>query len=368
MRAVNFDWETEQLVRQHVRLESRCGWNGPYPILTFSCESRGAALALGFELYSLHTDGQEVPLVRVAAPTPDDEFALYQFWAVPVEHHRRLYAFLRRLHRRSLQVPAPVMREADREQLWNNTVGFLQHGREILRKYGVPQKRGVLLLGSPGNGKTMACRWLCTLCSQYGLDWREVDTLEFDSARSEGTAHKLFELDRPGIILFDDVDQKFRDREEFGGSDCALFLTQLDGLRPRNGVVYLFTSNAQLTQLDPAFRRPGRIDLALRFDCPDETLRRRFVLEHWHAEIVAAINVEEVVSSTAGLSFAEIEELKRLLVMRQLERGKWDWQDAWQLFHNGRATEQATQRIGFQAIREAAPLTAITTAAELPSL
>jgi SpoVK/Ycf46/Vps4 family AAA+-type ATPase len=240
------------------------------------------------------------------------------------------------------------MREGDRRRLWMETIGFLSRGRQELEKYGVPQKRGILLLGTPGNGKTMACRWLLSLCHKCGLRWRSVSALEFAGAREAGDVRELFELDGPGIILFDDLDQALRDRDGYE-SDRSTFLTELDGLHPRQGIVYLFTSNVQVNQLDPAFRRPGRIDLFIHFPRPDAELRRRFVVEHWHADIAGALDIDEVTSATEGLSFAEMDEIKKLLVLRFLEVGVWDWKWAWSAYGDGHRGGNATQRIGFNS-------------------
>ncbi len=272
----------------------------------------------------------------------------YDFWAVPVEHHRRLYRFLRRLERHSFDVVAPVMRESDRHKLWLETIGFLARGREELQKYGVAQKRGILLLGTPGNGKTMACRWLLSLCHKRGLRWRSVSAQEFAEAREGGDVRELFELDSPGIVLFDDLDSALRDGDA-SAADRSTFLTELDGLHPRQGVVYLFTSNARVTDLHPAFRRPGRIDLFIHFPRPDAELRRRFVSEHWHSDVTNAIDIDEVVAATEGLSFAEMDEVKKLLVLEFLETERWDWEAAWSAYGNGHSPGKTTQQIGFNS-------------------
>jgi ATP-dependent 26S proteasome regulatory subunit len=206
----------------------------------------------------------------------------------------------------------------------------------------------VLLLGTPGNGKTMACRWLLSLCHRRGLLWRSVSAQEYSGAKEAGDVHELFELDGPGIILFDDLDQSLRDREG-SDSDRTTFLTELDGLHPREGIVYLFTSNARVSDLDPAFRRPGRIDLYIQFQRPDAELRRTFVVERWHAHITSALDLDQVVRETDGLSFAEMDEIKKLLVLRFLETKTWDWGAAWSAYQTGHNTGKSAQRIGFNS-------------------
>ena len=211
--------------------------------------------------------------------------------------------------------------------------GFLTRGRELLKQYDVPQKRGILLMGEPGNGKTMACRWLRSQCYRQGLGWRYVRAEYYERARMDGDVQAVFDLEDPGVILFDDFDLGVRNREEYGPtSHHSTFLGELDGVDAHIGVVYIFTTNAQLSDLDPAFLRPGRIDQVVQFPRPDAELRRRMIQEHWHADIRQALDVEFIVTATDGLSFAELTELKKLLVLHFLDEKKWDWDWAWKIF------------------------------------
>ena len=102
-------------------------------------------------------------------------------------------------------------------------------------------------------------------------------------------------------------------------------------------------------RLDPAFRRPGRIDLLLAFPRPDERLRRRFVVERWHPDLVRAIDVDAAVERSDGLSFAELDELKKLLVLHYLDSGRWDWDRAWSAYQAARGAATQSGRIGFAA-------------------
>ena len=114
-------------------------------------------------------------------------------------------------------------------------------------------------------------------------------------------------------------------------------------------VVYVFTTNCPIELIDPAFRRPGRIDLTLHFPKPDAGLRRRYI-DRWDPEIRAAVVMERVIADTAGMSFAEIEEVKNVLVLDFLQRKSWDWSEALRQFRHNRAefaSDRGKRQLGF---------------------
>ncbi len=359
VRAINLDWKMEQILRKHIRQERRLGIGPEGAMIRFQSGRKGHAVEIGLEVFRIERIGEDrakeisIRVVKVDAPYGQNNYCqLYSFWAVPLSDYRSLYRLLRRDLRREHTNVMPVMREHDRRCLWDNSIGFLKCGCEQLAAYGVTQKRGILLLGEPGNGKTMACRWLRSECERSGLEWRSVSAEEYSSSREDGEAHELFHLDRPGIVFFDDLDMALRDRERFGNSaDHSTFLAAMDGIEVEHGVVYIFTSNARLADLDAAFRRPGRIDLVLTFPRPDAELRRRLISAFWHPDIVRHIAMDEATRQTEGLSFAELEEVKKLMVLTYLECGEWDWPRAWESFESGCEDRDSRHWFGFNGPR-----------------
>jgi cell division protease FtsH len=351
-RAIVLDTFVERELLKVARLESRTGLGSGLPLIGFQGHGRGHRTIAGLECYRVTIGEHTVRFVKVfdqlsgAVERPTQDFCV-----VPLEHYVRFYRFLREKVRRNPgpEEPAPILTEESKARLWDNSVGFLTRGRELLKHYDVPQKRGVLMMGEPGNGKTMACRWLRSQCYKQGLVWRYVRAEYYERARMEGDVQSVFDLEEPGVILFDDFDLGVRNREEFGAtSHHSTFLGELDGVDAHNGVVYIFTTNARLSDLDPAFLRPGRIDQVVQFPRPDAELRRRVVLEHWHADIHKALDVDSMVKATEGLSFAELTEVKKLLVLHFLDNKKWDWDWAWKVFQtDARYVKSSKPVIGF---------------------
>lgn len=279
----------------------------------------------------------------------------HNFLAVERADYLRLYKLaLRCGETAEPPAPQPILPATQAEALWRNTIGFLDAANlRRIREYGGRPRRGVLLTGPPGNGKTMACRWVWEECRRRHWEYRVVTPSLYRQARAscnaEEAVRSLFSVGRCGVVFFDDMDVALRDRETVSETDDqAVFLTALDGLRVQEGVVYVFTTNCSLDLIDRAFKRPGRIDLVLHFEAPDAALRLR-LLQRWHADIRAALCLDEVVAVTDGFSFAELEELKNLLILRYLEAGEWDWGWAREQFLRFRAELAADRRrqVGF---------------------
>ncbi|MBC8873453.1 MAG: ATP-binding protein [Planctomycetes bacterium] len=349
--AIELRWDCEQLLRPRLRFEFRRGVRAEGPMLAFDTERPGHELAAGIERYRVDYGDRSLRVARVYVPFGSyPESTYYDFWAVGQTRYRDFYRVLRQLERQEMAAPAPLMRAGDAERLYTNTIGFLRRGCQTLREHGVPQRRGVLLLGQPGNGKTMACRWIRSECGRRGLCCRNVSAEEFSSALCDGRAHTLFQLSRPGVIFFDDFDSALRDRETNGTTtERTLFLNGLDGIDVHVGVVYVFTSNARLDEIDPAVRRPGRVDVILTFGPPATELRRALITTRWHADLRRQLPIERIVRQTEGMSFAELEELKKLLVLQLIDFGRCDWDQAYSDFHAGRADKRPKSILGFAA-------------------
>src|SRR5262249_60860239 len=75
---------------------------------------------------------------------------------------------------------------------------------------------GVLLPGTPGTAKTMACRWIWEECRRRRWEWRLVTPDAYRQARATESIEHLFGVERRGIIFFDDMDLALRDRETVG--------------------------------------------------------------------------------------------------------------------------------------------------------
>jgi cell division protease FtsH len=290
----------------------------------------------GIRLYTL----EGIPLARCVADYDNNlSSAPFNFFIVARANYLKFFRTAVRLKRSSApSTLPPILPEAILNTLHRNTIGYLQRENlSRIRDLGGRPRRGLLLSGPPGNGKTSACRWLWEECHRLRFEYRIVSPDMYQAARRScnpvEAVKELFSVSRRGIVFFDDMDVALRDRALAPESDDqAVFLGAMDGIEVREGVVYVFTTNCPVDLIDPAFKRPGRIDLVLQFDVPTADLRRR-LLERWHEEIRAGIDIDHAVAATDGWSFAEVDEMKNLLILLHLETGKWDWdaaRDQWE--------------------------------------
>jgi cell division protease FtsH len=307
-------------------------------------------MLLGMRLYEL----QGIRFVRVRFPFSNQQNGwAFDFTVVDRKDYRKLYRLAVKL-RRTQDRPntPPVLPPEQLDLLWKNTIGYLEPANlKKIKEYGGRAKRGVLLTGSPGNGKTMACRWIWEECRRRGWEYKLVSPDAYRSARASDNIEHLFSVERVGIVFFDDMDLALRDRETVHETeDQAVFLSAMDGITVNEGVVFVFTTNCSLGLIDRAFKRPGRLDLVLHFKMPDAELRRK-LMERWHEDIRRGLDLDKATATTEGYSFAEIEELKNLLVMHFMESGAWDWDWALRQFDINRselaAKPQQKRHVGF---------------------
>ena len=119
--------------------------------------------------------------------------------------------------------PRPSCRPEQLDVLRQNTIGYLdRQNLKRIRELGGRPKRGLLLTGPPGNGKTSACRWLSErVPAARATSTRMVSPDAYQagpqSCNPVQAVKDLFAVHRRGIIFFDDMDIALRDREHGEG-------------------------------------------------------------------------------------------------------------------------------------------------------
>jgi ATPase family associated with various cellular activities (AAA) len=185
------------------------------------------------------------------------------------------------------------------------------------REKRLPFRRGYLLHGPPGNGKTTAIR---AMMSSRGLSAYTMRL--FDRRRDDGDLDALFEKalrHRPALVLLEDLDRAFpKTGETRSNVSIQQLLNCLDGVATGEGLIVVATAN-EPTILDPAIlRRPGRFDRVVHFPNPTRDLRQEYFGRI--DQTLSPGTLKELSTKSAGLSFAQLRETYIMAGQRAFER------------------------------------------------
>ena len=188
--------------------------------------------------------------------------------------------------------------------LKNDFQSFFQR-EPWFRKMRLPFRRGYLLHGPPGNGKSTAIRAMLTSAGLAAYTLRL-----FDSRTDDEDMERLFERavnHAPAVILFEDIDRAF---PRTGNSKSKVSLQQLlnclDGVATGEGIVTVSTANDPAALDAAILKRPGRFDRVVHFPNPSAVLRREYFCR-MHEQFLTA-DLDSVVSDSEGFSFAQLRE------------------------------------------------------------
>lgn len=312
-----------------------------FPQIQFSRAQGGGRIGVGIYLYETKTDSKIKYALYCARGIYGPETYLVIQKGQYIKLHRHAVA-CNKLANKSVNIP--ILAGNLLEEVLQNTIGFLKKSKKI-EKFGVKIKRGVVLTGDPGNGKTMLCRYIQKLCSQNGIDWGVITSADIDQAYGEkGGLNHLFH--KYSVSFFDDIDIQYLNRSRGNGKMACSLLTAMDGMSDKEHLIRIFTTNENVDSLDAAFMRPGRIDKVVTFNNPTENLRRELVLS-WPKEILNNIDVNACVKKSEGFSFAELEAVRTLLVTNKiLGSDEWDLENALKEYHS-RQKENVKSGMGF---------------------
>lgn len=168
-------------------------------------------------------------------------------------------------------------------------------------KRGIVYKRGVLLWGPAGSGKT-ATLMLMTgeLIRNEGI----VILCDRPGAVIEGIASlRRIESERPIIVVLEDIDELISRYGEHG------ILSLLDGENQVSNVVNIATTNYPERLGARIVNRPSRFDERIFIDMPNDKSRRRYLKHATRAEEMSEAQIERWVEDTSGFSIAHLREL-----------------------------------------------------------
>lgn len=184
----------------------------------------------------------------------------------------------------------------------SNEVKDFWDKRDIYEKHNLIHKRGLLLAGSPGCGKTAIINLLVKqIIENDGLVFFLTTVNEFRLyIEVLKPIIREIEKDRPIITVIEDIDQMI---DNMSGNDNEI-LDLLDGRNSINHHLVIMTSN-DTTSLSEALLRPSRIDMMFEIVNPATHIRKEFFERKGMDEGEAT----EYAEATEGMSFAELKEV-----------------------------------------------------------
>jgi hypothetical protein len=180
--------------------------------------------------------------------------------------------------------------------------------KDRLLAAGQHLKRGLLLYGPPGVGKTHTVRFLTS-----SLVGTTVLQLTGGALHLIAEACSVARALQPAMLIVEDVDLIAEDRGMHPGQHPLLFqlLNEMDGLAEDADVVFVLTTN-RADLLEPALAaRPGRVDQAVALELPDLTARRALFELYRGSLDVETSRLDEVLARTEGVTASFLKELLR---------------------------------------------------------
>jgi cell division protease FtsH len=222
-------------------------------------------------------------------------------------------------------------------------VDFLRDPSKF-QKLGGRIPRGVLMVGSPGTGKTLLARAIAGEAKVPFFSISGSDFVEMFVGVGAARVRDMFEQAKknaPCIVFIDEIDAVGRQRGAGlgGGNDereqtLNQLLVEMDGFEGTSGVIVIAATNRP-DVLDPALLRPGRFDRQVVVPLPDIRGREQILLVHMRKVPIAPdVDANIIARGTPGMSGADLANIvneaalfaarrsKRLVDMEDFEEAK----------------------------------------------
>jgi ATP-dependent 26S proteasome regulatory subunit len=187
-----------------------------------------------------------------------------------------------------------------KNEIKNSVEGWLK-AKDFYVNKNLPWKRGILLWGLPGNGKTSLIR---TIISNY--DFKPV-TVQSGAHTNDDTVTEAFEYAQaqsPALLYFEDLDNMFQT------VSLSHFLNLMDGVNSKNGILVIATANNIGRLQQSVTDRPSRFDRKWEIPLPDAKMSIKY-LEKWFGKLLSAKEYKKIAEFTVenNFSYAYLKEL-----------------------------------------------------------
>ena len=209
--------------------------------------------------------------------------------------------------------------------------------QDLFREYDLPAPKGILLYGPPGCGKTLIAKAVANSLANkvaeasgdkdaqsFFINIKGPELLNKYVGETERQIRQIFQRARekasegwPVIVFFDEMESLFRTRGSGISSDMEStvvpqLLAEIDGVEGLRNVIVIGASNRE-DLIDPAILRPGRLDVKIKIQRPDETAASAIFSTYLTPELpIDPIEIEE-------LGGGEPDKTIRVMIERTVE-------------------------------------------------
>jgi SpoVK/Ycf46/Vps4 family AAA+-type ATPase len=208
----------------------------------------------------------------------------------------------------------PNVAQAVRDDLF-----FFINNEQAFRDAEIPYKRGYLIHGPPGNGKTTICRAIATSMSfaTFGFDFSnsEWENRDLSQAFRNAVAHA------PAAFFLEDIDRVWE--KDDGSNETKItmdhLLNCLDGIQTNDGLIVIATANNPKV-IDPAIlSRPGRFDAIVELKNPSFDLRKRYLKYLFRKTELGDDAFTQIAEDSDGVSMSYVKEIFILSMRSAIE-------------------------------------------------
>lgn len=179
---------------------------------------------------------------------------------------------------------------------------------EVYKKFGFLHKRGILMFGDPGNGKSgiiqLCTKYLIEKMSGIVVNLSNGDQIEWFNTISQHL--RDIEPERPLIVILEDIDTIAGE----GSWSTSMLLNMLDGVKQIDNVVYIATTNYPDKLEERITNRPSRFDRRYEILPPSKEVRESFIVHKLtEGKSNVELDMEQWLEKTEGMSLSHLKEL-----------------------------------------------------------
>jgi len=205
-----------------------------------------------------------------------------------------------------------IMSDKLKEEIKHNLKNLIEY-REIYKTNGLQVKRGLILAGEPGTGKTMLAK---ILCNQTDWTFVWVTSKNLENAKRVAQIVELARDLSPSILFLEDIDL-FGGSRESNNNPMLLgeLMNQLDGVEENTDIIVIGSTNNKDVLEKALVSRPGRFDKVIDFPLPAKAERLTMLKAFGNGLLDEVEFLDDIAKNYTKKTGAQIRELVNMAVI-----------------------------------------------------